>query len=306
MKRFSVISFVFLMIGTMGCKNLVEQYDHHLHKKYLRTGFTAKSIDVDGNHIFYYDNEQVDKPVLLLVHGFGGDGKLTWKNQMISFREDYRVIIPDLLWFGKSYSTQPATLNTHINALSQLINQLNLKNVNLVGISYGGFISLGYAKEHYKKLKSLTIVDSPGANMSDKEMEAFCKRVGVATIEDAFLPENKEEVERLISVAVYKPPFIPGFIKKQCIGIYFSKNPKEQRDLLRDLPKNRNDYRALDIPVPTLILWGKEDQIFFPSDGQELQQQLNGKFVIIPKSGHSLPVEQKKAFNKELRNFLEQ
>ena len=306
MRKLSLIALSLFMSGIMGCKNLVVHYDQHLHKKYIRKDFSAKSIDVGGNHIFYYDNEQENKPVLLLVHGFGGDGKLSWKNQMTYFRKDYRVIIPDILWFGKSNSQQPATLNTHINALSQLIDQLNLKEVNLVGISYGGFICLGYAKDKHEKLKTLTIVDSPGANMSDKELDAFCNRVEVVNIEEAFVPQTEEEVKRMLSFSFYKPPFIPGFIKKQCIGLYLSQNPKEQRALLRDLPKNRKDFITLDIPIPTLILWGEEDQIFFPSEGQELQEQLDGKFVIIPKAGHALPVEQKRAFNEALEDFIQQ
>lgn len=306
MRKFPIVILFMLVGGIISCKHIVENYDHHLQKKYIRKGFSAKSIDVDGNHIFYYDNEQENKPILLLVHGFGADGKLSWKKQMNYFEKDYRVIIPDLLWFGKSNSEQSATLNTQIKALSQLIDQLSLNEVNLVGISYGGFICLGYAQNKYKKLKTLTIVDSPGANISDKELNAFCKRVGVEKIEDAFVPQTEEEVKRMLSFSFYKPPFVPKFIRKQCIGIYLSKNPKEQRELLRDLPHHREDFRTVNIPIPTLILWGKEDQLFFPSNGKELQKQLGGQFVVVSKAGHVLPIEQKRAFNKALEEFLQQ
>lgn len=306
MKKLSLITLSIFITVLTGCSNLVEHYDQYLHKKYLRKGFSGKSIDVDRNHIFYYDNEQDNKPLLILVHGFGGDGKTSWKKQMNYFRKDYRLIIPDLLWFGRSNSDQPVTLKTQINALSLLIEQLNLKKINLVGISYGGFICLGYAKNNEKKLKTLTIVDSPGANMSDKELIEFCNRVGVDKIEDAFVPQTKEEVTRMLSFTFYKPPFMPGFIKKQCIGTTLSKNPKEQRELLRDLPKNRKDFKTIDIPIPTLILWGEEDQVFFLSEGKNLQKQLDGKLVIIPKAGHALPLEQKRAFNKALSNFIDQ
>src|SRR5690554_6302593 len=100
------------------------------------------------------------------------------------------------------------------------------------------------------------------------------------------------------------PPLTSG-IREQIIVIYLSKNPDEQRKMLEELPKNRNQFEVLNITVPVLILWGEDDAIFLIKDAVELQKQLDAQLEIIPKAGHALPAEQPKAFNEALRNFIE-
>ena len=283
---------------------MVKNFDKRLSKKYERKGFTAESIDKNGHHLYYWDNKKEDAPILLFVHGFGGDGKISWMEQAFEFQQDYRVIIPDILWFGESYSSKTPTLSTQIHALKTLIEGLKLKDVNLCGISYGGFIVLGYANKYPEDLKTLCIVDSPGNIITDKEIDDFCASVGVKNIKEAFVPEDEKDVKRLLHFSFYKPPPLPGFIQKQTIGIYFSKHPQEQRALLDDLPKNRYSISG-QTKMPTLILWGKEDQVFKEQNAFDLQKEIGAEeLMIFNKAGHALPEERHKAFNKRYELFL--
>lgn len=288
------------------CKNIVSKFDRYVHKTYLRKGYVNETFQTKTHQINYYDNKREEAPVLLFIHGFGGDGKISWKSQAMAFEEDYRVIVPDILWFGESKSLQTPELQTQINAINELIENLKLENIHVVGISYGGFISLGIGHQNQSKLASLTIVDSPGVHFTDKELQEFCDKIGVDNVADAFLPENSKEVKRMLDFTFRKAPKLPAGIREQTIGIYLAKNPEEQRELLENLPQNRNEFRDLDIDVPVLILWGEEDEIFLISDAEELQAQLGAKLIIIPKAGHSLPAEQPKAFNKALSEFIEE
>lgn len=298
-------AFLIIVLGFMSCKNVVKNYDTRIHKTYVRKDFSSESVQLGNHKIFYYDNKRENAPVLLFVHGFGGDGKLSWIDQAKSFSEDYRVIIPDILWFGKSQSTDAPELQTQVNAINELINHLKIDQIHLVGISYGGFISLGVAQENGQKLASLTIVDSPGVHFSDEEQKAFTDKIGVDHIADAFIPENSAEVKRMFDFAFRNPPKLPKFIREQTIGVYLSQNPKEQRRLLENLPENRKEFQELKVDTPTLILWGEDDEIFLVRDAKELQHQLGAELVVIPKAGHALPSEKPKAFNKELRQFIE-
>lgn len=289
----------------MSCKNIVEKYDKHIDKSYKKNNFTSHTVDIDNHEIFYYDNQRENVPILLFVHGFGGDGKISWKDQAEAFEKDYRVIIPDILWFGSSKSEDAPELQTQIDAINGLMGHLALEQVHIVGISYGGFIALGVAQQNQVKLASLTMVDSPGVHFSDEELQVFCDKVGVEHVADAFVPENSDGVSRMMRFAFRKPPHFTSGIKEQILGFYMSKYPVEQRVMLENLPENRNEFIKLDINVPVLILWGEEDQVFLKEDGKQLQEQLGAKMVIIPKAGHSLPVEQPKKFNKALRSFIE-
>ena len=299
---YSALAILFMLSS---CRNIVQKFDQYLHKSYQRNDFVDQKVQLGDHELFYYDNKREDAPVLLFVHGFGGDGKISWRDQAKDFSKDHRVIIPDILWFGDSKSSSTPQLKTQVDAIHQLIDHLALKNVHLVGISYGGFISLGYAQTHQEKLASLTIVDSPGVHFSDEELQAFCEKVGVEEVADAFLPTNSEEVKRMMEFSFRKTPPLTSGIREQIIGIYLSKNPDEQRKMLEELPKNRNQFEVLNITVPVLILWGEDDAIFLIKDAVELQKQLDAQLEIIPKAGHALPAEQPKAFNEALRNFIE-
>jgi pimeloyl-ACP methyl ester carboxylesterase len=300
----AVIALVLILVF-VGCKNIVKRYDKYVDKSYQRNDFISQTVHLDKHEIFYYDNKRENVPILLFVHGFGGDGKLSWKKQAEAFGDDYRVIIPDILWFGKSKSEESPELQTQIDAINNLIDHLSIGKVHLVGISYGGFISLGVAQQNQEKLASLTIVDSPGVHFTDEELQTFCDKIGVENVADAFLPENSEEVKRMLEFAFRKAPPLPSGVREQTIGVYLAKNPEEQRKMLENLPENRKQFRDLNIELPVLILWGEDDEIFLTSDAKELQEQLGAKLIIIPKAGHSLPAEQPKDFNKALRAFIE-
>jgi len=285
------------------CGKTVKNYDEHLSKKYIKHGFSADSIDKNGHHIYYWDNKKENVPVIIFVHGFGGDGKISWSKQAFEFQEEYRVIVPDILWFGESYSTQKPTLTSQIYALKTLVEELGLKDINLCGISYGGFMVLGYANKYPANLNSLCIVDSPGNVITDEEIAEFCSSIGVKNIEEAFILQDKEDVKRLLDFSFYSPPPLPGFIRKQTIGIYFSKHPEEQRGLLNNLPKNRDSISG-KTKVPTLILWGKEDAVFKEQNAYELQKEIGAELTVFEKAGHALPEEQHKKFNERYKKFL--
>lgn len=299
------VTLFFLLIMTFfSCKTLVHKFDNRLNQKYLKKGFIEKTIATQERNILYLDNQQSDKPVVIFIHGFGGDGKVSWWQQAKNLHEDYRVIIPDILWFGKSFSTKQPTLKAQIDMVKTIVDAEKLSDVNMVGISYGGFISLGYAKKYAQDLNTLTIVDSPGAVISNSEIKEFCERVGATSVQDAFIPENAEEVDRLMNFSFRNPPMLTAGIREETIGLYFSKYPEEQAILIEELPKNR-EWMSGQVNLPTLILWGEDDQVFLTRDAEKLKTMLGAELVVIEKAGHALPEEQPDHFNRALLDFLE-
>ncbi|KAK7391431.1 hypothetical protein VNO78_19847 [Psophocarpus tetragonolobus] len=43
-----------------------------------------------------------NKPAVVLMHGFCGDGIINWQCQVVALTKDYAVYVPDLLFFGGS------------------------------------------------------------------------------------------------------------------------------------------------------------------------------------------------------------
>ena len=93
----------------------------------------------------YLDEGRADAPVVLLVHG-----EPTWSfyyRRMIPslVEQGYRVVVPDLIGFGKSDKPTAATMHTyarHTAWLTTFMEQLGLTDVCLYGHDWGGMIAL--------------------------------------------------------------------------------------------------------------------------------------------------------------------
>ena len=92
---------------------------------------------------------------LVLVHGFLGSSKM-WEPQIDFFKDNFRVITPDLPGFGKS---NKAKLHNSIQSISNLILEcLKEKKINkfhLLGHSMGGMIVQEMAKKKGDKISKL-------------------------------------------------------------------------------------------------------------------------------------------------------
>ena len=299
-----IVGLLSLSFISTSCQRAVRIYDRSVQKSYAKCGFESKKLETNEFTIQYFDNELQNKPVLLLLHGFGGDGKVTWERQIKDFSKDYRVIVPDLLWFGESFSTQSPSLQTQVNGMRLLLDKLHVSNVHLIGISYGGFVALSFASEHEDLLNSLTIVSSPGNVIDDQEIAAFCAKNEVADVKEIFVPKDAQAVKRLFDISMVKPPKLPTVLYQAIFEKYFSVYPIEQEQLLDNLPSNKDKIKT-DLSIPTFIMWGAKDEIFNVGNAYKLQELLSSELVVHPTTGHTYPGEEPKHFNTELLKFIE-
>lgn len=302
--KIGVVALLSLSFLSNSCQKAVSLYDKSVYRTYDKKGFQEKVLQHDDHTIHYFDNELQNKPVMLFIHGFGGDGKVTWERQVKRFSNDYRIVVPDLLWFGESYSKAPPTLTSQVCAIHSLVKQLKLMDVHMVGISYGGFVALAYGSAFEHTLSSLTIVASPGDVIADEEVEEFCRRNSVKSVKEIFVPKDAKDVKRLFKISMVNPPPFPMVVFEAIFEKYFSRYPSEHAELLDDLPTNKNKV-ADTLSIPILILWGAKDTIFDVSNASKLQEKLNAQLVINQKTGHTYPGEEPAHFNKALLDFIE-
>ena len=95
------------LTASSGCAVLKRTMDSRT-RQLARDGVQKHSVELNGDHIEYWDGGDGDE-VVLLLHGFGGDALFQWFPQMRAFSDRYRVIAPDLLWFGGSHSQTQRT-----------------------------------------------------------------------------------------------------------------------------------------------------------------------------------------------------
>lgn len=96
---------------------------------------------------------------LLFFHG-GGTEASTYQETLEILSKKYKVYAPDMPYFGKSGSPKkPWDFTDYAKFFSKFIDKLNIRNVTIVGYSFGGGVALELTRLNKKVIK--TILCSP-------------------------------------------------------------------------------------------------------------------------------------------------
>ncbi|MEZ0338602.1 alpha/beta fold hydrolase [Mycobacterium sp. pV006] len=120
-----------------------------------------KFLDLHGDRIAYQDRGDGDE-ALLLIHGMAGSSE-TWREVIPQLAKKYRVIAPDLLGHGQS--AKPRTdysLGAFAVALRDLLDQLGVDRVTVVGQSLGGGVAMQFVYQHPDYCRRLVLISSGG------------------------------------------------------------------------------------------------------------------------------------------------
>ena len=207
-----------------------------------------------------------------------------------------------MLWFGQSHSTAEPSLSAQVSALQLAIEELGWSKLDLIGVSYGGFVGLALSIQAPNLIDDLVLLDSPGGTFDEKQIPEMEKRLGVEALGDFFVPENPQELQSLIDLCFYNPrPPLPSFILEETYNISFSRFHDEKRQLLTELPGNREWFDSYKGQWPrTLVLWGEHDPVFPVSLASNLAAEMNAELYIFKRASHAPNVEYPRKFE---RNF---
>lgn len=128
-----------------------------------------------GYRVHYLDEGKTDAAPILLMHG-----EPTWcylYRKMIPdlVAAGHRCIAPDLVGFGRS--DKPAAMETHtyamhVEAMTELVNALDLQDCTFFGQDWGGLIGLRVVAENEERFARV-VVSNTGLPTGDKVSEAF-------------------------------------------------------------------------------------------------------------------------------------
>ena len=302
--RLSLALLAALLAAGPGC-SLTRTGQRFMAGEVKRRGFVEGTVQTDDATVHYWDGGE--GPAVLLLHGFGGDGLSTWRKQARAFAEaGYRVIIPDLLWFGQSDSAATPGLDAQGRAMRALLDHLGVAKAAVVGISYGGFVALQVAAQDPSRIDRLVIVSSPGPAFDPEDEAALLDRLGVDAASELFVPDDPSDVAILLDLTLAKDKKLPKILLRDMYNNAFSLHREAQTALLDDLPTHRGEVEALDPAAfgPSLVVWGRFDPIFPVASGERLAAWLGAPIVILEESAHGPIMEQAQDFNDAVLRFL--
>ena len=254
-----------------------------------RAGLTEHQVQVGEFNIHYLSGGEGE--TLLLLHGFGAD-KDNWTRIAADLTPQYRVIAPDLPGFGVSDHPQGVDYRaaTQAQRVHDFVQKLDLGKVHIAGNSMGGAIAGAYAAAYPDETRSLWLL-APAAVVSAPVSELRA-RIGAGK-KNPLLPSTHEEYYALLGFVFEEEPFIPAPLKFVLAERAIERNP-----LLTDIFfQISSDDLALEqalasSPVPTLILWGKQDRLLHVGGAAILNNAIpSSKMVIMDETGHAPMIE---------------
>ncbi len=242
-----------------------------------------------------------DAPPLVLLHGAGGSS-LTWIPNIRALSERHRTYAVDNIYdYGRSVYTRPIEGPADfVNWLDEMFGALELGGrINLMGLSYGGWLTSLYALRHPGRLNRIVLL-APGGVVLPARRE-FWVRTILSRLPHRYFAKSYVSwllgSKSTISHLVMERATDQLLLARRCF--------KRKRSVL---PTVLEDEELRSIQVPTLFLVGENERLY---SAQEAVQRLNSvaphiKTEIIPNAGHDLTFVQAEMVNSKILEFLKQ
>ncbi|MCY6957019.1 alpha/beta fold hydrolase [Clostridium brassicae] len=264
-------------------------------------------ILTDDNVKIFYKDKGIGENIVF-IHG--------WASSMISFAipayylsKKYRVITYDLRGHGKSDVTDKGlTINRFATDLQELLEQLNLKNVVLVGWSMGAHVLFKYIDMFgCDRLKGIGIVDMSPKLIRDDSWELGLYK-GNFEKEDNLKALQEMDMDWQKYIEKFTRTLVPELDEKQFKYIMkgnLMNDPHVIKNMWNEMVNG--DYRDVlrKIDVPTLILYGEKSTLYTEEVPKYLNEQItNTKMERFNGCTHLLVMEDTDKFIKVIDKFV--
>jgi pimeloyl-ACP methyl ester carboxylesterase len=243
--------------------------------------FTERFVDADGFRIRYM--EAGEGTPLVHFHGAGGL-RVNPGHELLA--RQLRVLAFELPGFGLSpENTRTKTMPELAVTMAMALEALGVEAFNLMGTSFGAKTALWLALQRPERVRALVLeapaaIRQPGAQSPTGTPEEMARRLSA-------------HPERLASI----PLPDPAVRTKQQALVQRLRGP--DRD-----PELEDRLRALT--VPTLVLFGTEDQVISPAMGRVYKDLIPGAhLVFVYAAGHVISTDRPEAFTEVVADFLE-
>ncbi|MBI3667543.1 MAG: alpha/beta fold hydrolase [Acidobacteria bacterium] len=267
----------------------------------LAQGVAHRQVEVLGQQIHYL--EAGSGPTVILLHGLGGDAS-NWALTVPALAPRYHVYVPDQIGFGRSdkplINYRVATL---VDFLDRFAKKLGITKATLVGNSLGGWVAVAYTISHPEQVERLVPVDSAGYSPA---------RTGASRIPRELLlalnPSTVAGMKQVLNLILFNKDLITDEFAERAFTDKLRKNDGYTvNQFIESIARGEDflDGKLGAIKTPTLIIWGREDELTPLAGAKALEQDIAGsRSLILDRCGHVPQMECAGEFNAGLLKFL--
>lgn len=239
---------------------------------------------------------------LILLHGAGGNA-LQWIPNIKTLSKHYRVYAIDIMFAqGRSIPSYPFTnAEDYVNWLDEVLQQLSPnQKVNMVGLSYGGWITSQYIKSFPEKLDKAVLL-APAGVVAPLSTEFIVRAVSVALPTKFFAEQFMQWLaEDTYKGSAKQRQLVKEHIDEAYLGVRsFNSSPLVY-------PNVFSDQELQNLVVPMFFLVGENEKIYSPTNALERLHKVapHIQTQLIKGAGHDLSMVQSKQVNKLILKFL--
>lgn len=301
----------------------------------------SKKVEIDGLELFYREAGSPDAPTVLLLHGFPTSSHM-FRNLIPALSDRYHVIAPDYPGYGNSSMPLVSEFDYSFERFAEIIDEftmkLGLERYSLYVMDYGAPVGFRLAAKHPERVESLIVQNGNAydegldnnfwepikaywrdrrafddgldndwwknvkaaygkSSMSNDEALRFLLTIGAtqwqytngARNTEAISPDNWHVDQRLLDR--------PGNQEIQLQMFYdYGSNPPLY-------PRWQEYFRTYQ--PPTLIVWGKNDEIFPAAGAYPYQRDLKNVELHLLDTGHFALEEDGDVIARLMRAFLD-
>ena len=278
---------------------------------------TYRTINVDGQNIFYREAGSPNAPTILLLHGFPTSSHM-FRNLISDLSDRFHLIAPDYPGFGNSSMPTIDEFNYTFDHLAEVIEKfiqaLGLKRYSLYLMDYGAPIGFRIATRHPERVEALIVQNG---NAYEEGLRDFWNPLKAYWQDQT--PENAENLRQLLTLEATKWQYTHGVRNSEAIS---PDNWNLDRGFL-DRPGNNDiqlalfyDYRSnpslypqwqeyfRQYQPPMLVVWGKNDYIFPVEGATPYKRDLKDIEVYLLDTGHFALLEDGNAIASHIKHFL--
>lgn len=237
-------------------------------------------------------------PVIVLIHG-SNSSLHTWEPWVQRLGGQYRIVSLDLPGHGLTgrYPSGDYDYPIFVDVVDKVLVKLGIARAVIGGNSMGGGVTRMYALAHPEKVQAMILVDAAGAPRWEARKAPIGFRIARMPIlrDVAKIITLRSMVESSLQTSVS----VKSVVTDAAVDRYWEllRYPGNRAATIKRFSYTHNNHPATNeklarLQIPTLILWGEEDNLIPVRSANWFADAIPGsRLIIYPKVGH-VPMEE--------------
>jgi len=303
---------LFGLMSFLSSCNLVALVGRKQDKKFERNGINLLVFEEKGYKRSVYSSIN-GKPKIMLLHGYGASGISQYYRTALELSNDYDVILPDLLYCGRSLGDSSAfsyTIPAQVKHIESIVEKLNIQEpILIIGNSYGGIVASYFAEKNPQFVSKLVVYDSPINCYTSAYADSLALQMGVPSVKELLSPTSVFENKKSLDIVFHNQPYIPKFLRRQMVK-YGSMPVRENQIKLLDYLISKEEQmnkHHFNWKMPVYLAWGEFDKLIPMSTCEQiaLRYQIpNERIHIFKNAAHAANVEFPQEFIEYVRTLM--